>query len=293
MRKFAMSCAKWRKMSMFADAHRYSSCVLVLAQVQGVCDNRGNIIWYSGPHLGVTSDIKLFRENPPPLLDGERLLGDKAYVGLRGRVLVPYKKKKGAAGLTTRRHEFNMVHGWYRATIEHCFAFVKRSVPRSHVCVKYRILSMTIDEMRFFVDLRIFAMFALICAIIRFRILNGVYRGRIVSDAKYLTRALKIIMHTNYIYTRDHQQRFNLPMELDLDELDAAAAPMDVDRGTGFEFDDFHIGDKVEVWYMRSWWHGRVTYLARATQTLSVRLTGSRDPMAGILPKHAKPSIDA
>jgi hypothetical protein len=68
--------------------------VLFIGQVQGVCDNRGNVIWYSGPHLGVTSDIKLFRENSPPLLDGELLLGDKAYQGLRGRVLVPYKKKK-------------------------------------------------------------------------------------------------------------------------------------------------------------------------------------------------------
>jgi len=42
--------------------------VLFIGQVQGVCDNRGNVIWYSGPHLGVTSDIKLFRENSPPLL---------------------------------------------------------------------------------------------------------------------------------------------------------------------------------------------------------------------------------
>ena len=64
----------------------------------------------------------------PPLADGERLLGDKAYVGLRGRVIAPYKKKSRAAGLSERRLAFNMVHGWYRATIEHCFAFVKRSV---------------------------------------------------------------------------------------------------------------------------------------------------------------------
>ena len=49
-------------------------------------------------------------------------------MGLRGRVIAPYKKKPGAAGLSQRRLDFNMVHGWYRATIEHCFAFVKRSV---------------------------------------------------------------------------------------------------------------------------------------------------------------------
>lgn len=95
--------------------------------MQGVCDNRGNLIWYSGPHLGVTSDHKLFRDHSPPLLDGERLLGDKAYIGLRGRVIAPYKKKPGR-GLSERRLAFNVAHGWYRATIEHCFAFVKRSV---------------------------------------------------------------------------------------------------------------------------------------------------------------------
>lgn len=106
-------------------------CVaLFICQVQGVCDNRGNLIWYSGPHIGVTSDIKLFRDHSPPLADGERLLGDKAYVGLRGRVIAPYKKKPRAARLSERRLAFNMVHGWYRATIEHCFAFVKRSVTR-------------------------------------------------------------------------------------------------------------------------------------------------------------------
>ena len=37
-------------------------------------------MWYSGPHLGTTSDIKLYEQFTPPLLDGERLLGDKVYV---------------------------------------------------------------------------------------------------------------------------------------------------------------------------------------------------------------------
>jgi hypothetical protein len=83
--------------------------LFICFQVQGVCDNRGNLIWYSGPHIGVTSDIKLFRDHSPPLADGERLLGDKAYVGLRGRVIAPYKKKPGAAGLSERRLDFNMV----------------------------------------------------------------------------------------------------------------------------------------------------------------------------------------
>jgi len=100
-------------------------------QVQGVCDHRGNIIWYSGPHIGVTSDIRLFREHTPPLLDGERLLGDKAYASHadRDHLIAPYKKQRQRA-LTQRQWHFNNVHAWYRSTIEHCFAFVKRSATR-------------------------------------------------------------------------------------------------------------------------------------------------------------------
>lgn len=92
-----------------------------------MCDNRGNIIYYSGPHLGVTSDINVFRENCPWLAPGERLLADKAYYGEPDYLIVPYKKRHGQARLTGRRHDFNNVHAWYRATIEHTFAFIKRS----------------------------------------------------------------------------------------------------------------------------------------------------------------------
>ena len=96
--------------------------------MQGVCDHRGNIIWYSGPHLGTTSDIKLFRDNCPLLDEGERLLGDKAYVGEPDYLIAPYKKRRGEDRLSDRKYHFNNVHAWYRSTIEHCFAFVKRSV---------------------------------------------------------------------------------------------------------------------------------------------------------------------
>jgi hypothetical protein len=32
-----------------------------VVKVQAMCDHSGNIIWYSGPHLGVTSDVRLSR----------------------------------------------------------------------------------------------------------------------------------------------------------------------------------------------------------------------------------------
>lgn len=136
-------------------------------------------------------------------------------------------------------------------------------------------------------------MFLDVCDLYRFRILNSVDRGHITSEAAHLTAALKIIMHTNYLHTRDHPQRFHQPLDLELDEAEAADAvgvgPANPDRGTGFTCDDFNIGDMVSVWYMRSWWHAKLLYKARAG-TLTVRLTGARDRMTGILPKHVKPA---
>ena len=115
--------------------------------MQAVCDHRGNIIWYSGPHIGVTSDVKLFDGYTPPLDDGEKLLADKAYVGRPDELIVPFKKQRGHAELSERRAAFNVVHAWYRATIEHCFAFVKRSVLETLLGVDrlYSILWLFID----------------------------------------------------------------------------------------------------------------------------------------------------
>jgi hypothetical protein len=114
--------------------------VILFCQVQGVCDNRGNIIWYSGPHLGVTSDIKVFRQNCPPLLPGERLLGDKAYIGEPEYLIPPFKKKRGEVRLSERKWDFNNAHAWYRATIEHCFAYVKRYVQHRWLAITSHII---------------------------------------------------------------------------------------------------------------------------------------------------------
>lgn len=99
--------------------------------MQGVCDHRGNIIWYSGPHIGVTSDINVFRRDCPPLDPGERLLGDKAYLGEPEYLIAPYKRKPNGPPISGRKWHFNNIHAWYRSTIEHTFAFIKRSVQHS------------------------------------------------------------------------------------------------------------------------------------------------------------------
>ena len=79
-------------------------------------------MWYSGPHLGTPSDIALFEENRPPLMPGEQLLADKAYVKdeWNSTLIAPIKNKKGCI-ITADQAAFNDIIGWYRASIEHSF----------------------------------------------------------------------------------------------------------------------------------------------------------------------------
>ena len=111
-----------------------------------------------------------------------------------------------------------------------------------------------------------------------------------MRDIGSLFRALKIIMHFNAVSTRDNPQRMHMPLQLDLSEVEAVDAPVDRERGTGLGMDDFAIGDIVQVWHARTWWHGKVVYKARVG-TLSVRLTGSRNPMTGIQPNQVKHAL--
>jgi hypothetical protein len=132
-----------------------------------------------------------------------------------------------------------------------------------------------------------------VCAVYRrYRILNSVFRGRITTDSKYLARALKIIIHSNYLYTRDHPQRYHNPMQLELAEVGDLhdAAPADPELGSGYRYSDFEVGDKVQVWYYGSWWTCKVTYMSAANQTLTVRPVGARDAISSVLPRHTKPA---
>ena len=64
-----------------------------MLKVQAVCDHSGTIMWYSGPHIGTTHDVQIFRQSSPPLYNGESVLGDLAYIGGGDEVIVPFKKR--------------------------------------------------------------------------------------------------------------------------------------------------------------------------------------------------------
>ena len=192
-------------------------------------------------------------------------------------VIVPFKKKKGQSQLSQRRYAFNT---WYRATIEHCLAYVKRSA-----FTRYLRLN---AHFAHFAHLVISSQIVAFCAkIVSYRILNTVYRGHIKKGSLYLARALKIIMHSNYVHTRVHPQRMHLPMQLELTDIEALEVPIDPVHGTGSTWDSFDVGDEVQIWRARTWWTGRITYKARAG-TFSVRLLGMRDAYTGIQPNQVK-----
>jgi len=84
--------------------------------------------YFSGPHLGVISDNTLVKQYPPLLISiDERILGDKAYTdrSLAHVVIAPIKKKRNNS-LTSVCEKYNVIHAWYRASIEHAFGYIKR-----------------------------------------------------------------------------------------------------------------------------------------------------------------------
>lgn len=116
----------------------------------------------------------------------------------------------------------------------------------------------------------------------RYRILGTLYRGRLTSHPSYLTAALKIIMHTNYTYTKDHPQRLHLAILPAVAPAAAALAPV-VD--TGLVYGDLAVGMRVEVWWLGDWWAGRIRYKSDRNQTITVKFTGDDINTSGILPK--------
>ena len=63
------------KLSSFAP--KYHACVF---KVQIIIDLNGRIVYYSVPHLGVTSDTKIWSKTRPRFNEGEFVLADGAYL---------------------------------------------------------------------------------------------------------------------------------------------------------------------------------------------------------------------
>jgi len=259
-----------------------------VAKVQVICDHRGSVIWWSGPHIGTMHDLRLYREYPPPLLPNEQILADKAYVGGGPHLIAPFKKKRGR--ISHEKRAFNKVHRWYRSTVEHSIGFIKR-----------------------------------------FRILNGMYRGRLSQSQIHLERALKIIIHLCSYDNQQNPHRTHVPLcysDDDMTESDEGDSMSDRDNmsdsdnmndtdnmndsdeekkeeteevefdeqsfnpsiGTGKVITDFRVYDIVWLYWMGDWLQGKVTKVRSRKGRLDVRLNCYNYDLVDLLPKHVRPA---
>jgi hypothetical protein len=116
--------------------------------------------------------------------------------------------------------------------------------------------------------------------------MSGIYRGRLTAQPIYLACALKIIMHTNYMYTKDHPQRTHRPFILPVPV--AAPAPVAPPLDTGVRYSDLHVRMKVKVWWLDDWWYAQIVYKSARNGTVTVRFKGDDIATSGILPRMVK-----
>jgi len=98
-----------------------------IVKIQMIASHEGVPMFLSGPHIGVRSDIKIWRNAGPWAggLESEgHCLGDKAYVSGRG-IICPYKRRVGH-DLNRAEKDYNLIHSWFRASIEHVFSQMKK-----------------------------------------------------------------------------------------------------------------------------------------------------------------------
>jgi hypothetical protein len=125
----------------------------------------------------------------PPLTDGELLLGDKAYSDqqLHHQIIAPIKARPNQP-LMDAQLEYNKLHGWYRASIEHCFGYIKRfriiGNHAPHTCNSLNIIDNQLTNLH--------------CVSI-----GTVYRGKL----SFLRHVIKIIIHADAMYLHSFPHR--------------------------------------------------------------------------------------
>lgn len=90
-------------------------------------------MWASGPHIGVISDIELYKRYPPPLDANESLMADAGYSdkASSSHLIYPIKKLPGKPR-SREAMAYNKLLSGYRVTIEHSFGYLKRFAILKH-----------------------------------------------------------------------------------------------------------------------------------------------------------------
>lgn len=79
-----------------------------ITKVQVVANRSGLPRFWSGPHVGTISDIKLWRRHGCPMGPDEALAADLAYIG-NEELITPYKRAPGR-DLDQKQKDYNTIH---------------------------------------------------------------------------------------------------------------------------------------------------------------------------------------
>ena len=257
-----------------------------VVKIQGVCNVRGRPIFCSGPHAGTSADINLWRDFGPALTGDEVVLGDKAYRSKDVEtVIAPFKKKKNAA-LTQQQLDYNIVHSWYRSTVEHCFAQYKRfqvlaGVYRGHLHKDKGQLA---------------AIVSIISGILVLQIGFSPLRRslRLLDDDD--DRAIAAEADVRRADDAKQPRSFVDGLPLGDDKKDIVADPFGDIAGPGVEPDDaavdsghqlgdFAVGDRILAYWWGLWWYSRVQYVAVRSATLTIKWDWSGNTIKGWPPR--------
>ena len=91
-----------------------------VVKFQAITSHLGFICFLSGPHPGAMSDTTLARVYRPSLQPDDTILADLAYLSVPN-CLTPFKKPNKPHELDSDALEFNRIHQFYRARVEHQF----------------------------------------------------------------------------------------------------------------------------------------------------------------------------
>jgi len=224
---------------------KYKSCVV---KFQLYTDHRGSPIFFTGPHVGVRHDVVLFQQHTPVFMPHETVLGDKGYVGGGARIIVPIKKPVGRV-LTREQKAFNSMHSWYRATVEHAIAYLKR----------FGILACVYRGRIELASRDLFQAMKIICVLSYMN--TALFPMRIHSD---------LLMSDSE--TTDSDSVSDSESDVGDDVLPFGAVErQEAPVKSGHFFTDFRVGDDVEAWHGTYWWRATITDALRRSTDFTIQ----------------------
>jgi hypothetical protein len=263
---------QWRRATY---SGKYKQFVL---KAQMICSFTGIPLRVTGPHAGVRADIDIFRQHKPPIDANELGLGDKAYYG-DDDVEPPFKKPKGGE-LTEEQEDYNVVHSWLRATVEHAIWQMKKfqilgGLYRGKVWRNSSNLSHCLTIVTRIIQLQTMQ------SPLRHHVdMDGADDGRGEAKVPAAPEVIDGMIIGRVIDIRGIDGHVRGPIMND-DDVD----PGDDSINSGFSFNQFVVGDRVLAYWWGRWWRGRVKGTAARNRTLTIRFDWSNKTVSKYKPR--------